>query len=660
MKAKGNHGVVRPDIQALRAFAILAVLLYHLWPKRFDGGYIGVDVFFVISGYLITGQLWRQVERNNKVDFTDFWARRARRLLPASLLVIAATAVATFFLSPKTWFLSVIGDVFASTFYVENWQLAAKATDYLQEDAPDSPFIHFWSLSVEEQYYVFWPIVMFVALWLSRKARSHKPTVVSVLAIIFVGSLAYSIYLTAALPSLAYFSTFTRAWEFAAGALLSVLLAGDRVADSKLANNPLFAWVGLALMTAPIILFDAKTPFPGYWAAVPVLGAVMVLFGGQSKSRFMPRRLIASKPIQFIGDISYSLYLWHMPLIILAPWLLYREIGNKDRLVIFALAVVLGWLSKRFVEDPVRFGKLSKLRPSRQLLVSAVGLAVVAGMAFGGQIAAAKFFKNSWASSAITPNLNTVKDDKPAIESDECRSSTNETTFKTCVRGVATGEIRVALIGDSHARQYFAGIETIALANDWQLTIISKSACPIMDVALWPSRVSYSSCKPWNIEFAKYMAEVEPFDLVISSSSSLVTQNEPEYAKAYASSIASISAKGTQVMVITDNPKPLSKERSGGSPLDFKTCLESATAESVQFCAVTRAAALTPKDGFPAAVLDTPGVFVVDFTDLYCGETCIPVIDGILVYRDHSHITNTFAEWLSPHIEKVIPREFLK
>lgn len=660
MKAKQDNAAVRPDIQALRAFAILAVLLYHLWPKRLEGGYIGVDIFFVISGYLITGQLWRQVERNNRVNFADFWARRARRLLPASLLVIAVTAVATFFLTPKTWFLSIVGDIFSSTFYVENWMLAAKATDYLQEDAPSSPFIHFWSLSVEEQYYVFWPLVMFVALWLSRKAKSHKSTVVSVLAAIFVSSFVYSIYLTATLPELAYFSTFTRAWEFAAGAMLSVLLSGERAAASKFANNPAFFWVGLALITAPVFLFDAKTPFPSFWAAIPVVGAVLVLFGGQSTSRLVPRRIFSSRPIQFIGDISYSLYLWHMPLVILAPWVLYREVGNKDRVVIFAIAVLLGWLSKRFVEDPVRFGRLSKLRPSRQLLVSAAGLATVGALAFGSQFAAANLFKSSWASNAITPNLATVKDDKPEIESDECRSSTNEVAFKTCVRGVADGSVRVALIGDSHARQYFAGIENIALANDWQLTVISKSACPIMDIALWPSRVTYDSCKPWNIAFETYLEKNQPFDLIINSSSSLVTQNEPEYAAAYASIIKRIAEVGTKVVVIRDNPKPLSKDRSGGSPLDFKTCLESATEQTVKFCSVTRLAALSPIDGFPEAVKGIAGVSIADLTDFYCAETCIPVIDGILVYRDHSHITNTFAAWLAPYIEKAIPREFLK
>lgn len=651
---------MRPDIQALRAFAILSVLVYHLWPTKLDGGYIGVDIFFVISGYLITGQLWRQVERNNKVNFADFWARRARRLLPASLLVIATTAVATFFLTPKTWFLSIVGDIFSSTFYVQNWLLASKATDYLQEDAPDSPFIHFWSLSVEEQYYVFWPIVMFAALWLSRKAKSHKETVVAVLAAIFVGSFAYSIYLTATLPELAYFSTFTRAWEFAAGAMLSVLLSGEKAASSRVANNPAFFWVGLALMTAPVFLFDSKTPFPSFWAAIPVLGAVLVLFGGQSTSRLVPRRLFAVKPIQFVGDISYSLYLWHMPLIILAPWILYRDIGNKDRVVIFAIAVVLGWLSKRFVEDPVRFGKLSKLLPSRQLMVSAVGLASVAALAFGSQIAAADIFKNSWAYNSITPTLDTVKDDKPAIETDECRSSTNEAQFKTCVRGVADGSVRVALIGDSHARQYYAGIEKIALANDWQLTVISKSACPLLDPALWPSKVSYKSCKPWNIEFEKYLAKTKPFDLVINSSSSLVTQNRPDYSVAYKSVIEKIVATGAQVVVIADNPKPLDANRSNGSPLNYKSCLETATAETISKCAVTRKAALEPADGLPAAVAGMPGVSISYLVDLYCSEICLPVIDGILVYRDHSHITNTFAEWLAPYIEKAIPREFLK
>jgi peptidoglycan/LPS O-acetylase OafA/YrhL len=356
---------MRLDIQALRAIAISTVVIFHIWAFALPGGYVGVDIFFVISGYLITGQLWREVAKSGKIAFANFWARRARRLLPASLLVILATTVACVLWVPSTLYLKFAQDATGAAFYVQNWVLAARATDYLANDGTESAFQHFWSLSVEEQYYVFWPVLMGIALAVGRfvirrKLAGVKAMVLVLLGLLTASSLVYSIWATTNTRELAYFSTFTRAWEFAGGALLSVLARPDRAKAQN--RNPLWFYAGVALITYSLVSFNQFTPFPGFWALIPVLGAMLMLFGGESQKRLMPRAVFRFAPIKFLGDISYSLYLWHWPIIIVAPWLLKRPLVSADGFAILALAILLAWVSKRFVEDPIRFGRLSKMR----------------------------------------------------------------------------------------------------------------------------------------------------------------------------------------------------------------------------------------------------------------------------------------------------------
>ncbi|MEN9714913.1 MAG: O-acetyltransferase OatA, partial [Actinomycetota bacterium] len=378
-KSGHNHGV-RADIQALRALAIASVLIFHVWPTALTGGYVGVDIFFVISGYLITGQLWRQEQRTGKVDFTDFWARRARRLLPASLLAILLTTIGTFLFTTPSWFIKVQDEGLGATLYAQNWVLISKVTNYLTDDGTKSPFQHFWSLSVEEQYYIFWPIVLFLALTAVRyiPKLNNRILLTTILMVILVGSLAFSIWLTFDQPQNAYFNTFTRAWEFAAGALLAVGTSQNPENAEK--RSGLWFWGGTALMIYAIFTFTGDTPFPSWYAGIPVLGAVMALHGGQSQSRLVPRWWLGFKPVQFVGDISYSLYLWHWPILILTPWALRRSTNIWDQFAIVAVSILVGWASKKFIEDPTRFGPLSRLKNWRQLSTAGLAMLVLVGV----------------------------------------------------------------------------------------------------------------------------------------------------------------------------------------------------------------------------------------------------------------------------------------
>ena len=644
---------MRTDIQALRALAIASVVLFHVWPDRLTGGFVGVDIFFVISGYLITGQLWRQEQRTGKIDFADFWARRARRLLPASMLVIALTTVATFLFTTPSWFIKVHDEAYGSTLYLQNWTLIAKVTNYLTDDGTKSPFQHFWSLSVEEQYYIFWPILLFLAMLAVRlfpRVLKNKALLLTLLALILVASLAYSVYLTWDQPQNAYFNTFTRAWEFAAGALLAIATSNSDATAGK--RSPVWFWVGAGLMTYSIFKFTGATPFPSWYAAIPVLGAVLVLHGGASLSRWVPNRLLAIRPIQFLGDISYSLYLWHWPVLILAPWFMPNNFNMWGHFAVVALALLLGWASKRFVEDPVRFGPLSKLKPSRQLLAAGLAMAVLlAGIwALNGQ--AKKDFSHSYGNTKLTPPLTNLNNGAKARESGDCKVGREEDHFFTCQKGDPNGKIRVALIGDSHTREWFVPVDDLAFKYHWNLTMISKSACSLVDPNKYPVNLTHHTCRGWNQSLDKYLASHKPFDLIINSNSSLVTQGRADVGASFASIVSQITARGTKFFLIHDTPKP---------KVNFVPCIEQFGARSAEACAITREGGLTPSDPMPAAVAGMKNVISVDFTNSFCNlKNCPPVIGNIVVYRDNSHITTTWAKHLEPVLDAKIPAEFKK
>ncbi|MEO0024040.1 MAG: hypothetical protein RL196_481 [Actinomycetota bacterium] len=654
---QASHGAIRPDIQALRALAILSVVVYHLWPQAAPGGFVGVDIFFVISGYLITGQLWRQARDEGRVRFAQFWARRARRLLPVSLLVILLTTLAAWFLLPATRSVRIFDEASASATYWQNWLLMAKATDYLQQDLSGlSPFQHFWSLSVEEQYYLVWPLLVGLVLWVgsrfknSMKSRAWLAS--SLLAVIVVSSLFASIWLTAADAPLAYFSTFTRAWEFAIGALLAVAI-DDALLKAKQPKdrNPVWFWFGSVLMLSGIFLFSDTTPFPSFWAAVPTVGAALALYGGQSGNRFLPRFLIELRATQFFGDISYSLYLWHWPLVVLVPlWL-----GNANQAII-ALAILVASIaiaaaSKRYVEDPVRFGWLARRSNLVQLVLALAAMfAVMVPSVLLEANTKTRLAQNA-ASTNLRPALADLDGDISHAEKSKCFVSKVDDAFTACSYGDLKGQTSVALLGDSHMRQYFTPLEAIAKKHHFKLTLLSKSACPPLSTEVSVAGLPEPSCVQWQQSLDSYLKSVKPFDLIIEASSSYVTSQVKNIGPSFERLVKSQQARGSSWLVIRDNPKPRA---------DTTDCIEAHPSTADKVCSTPRKAALKPVDKIWQKAKELKGVVIADFTDLYCSQSCSGVIGDIIVYRDQSHLTNTFAATLQSNFEAIIAKEFLK
>ena len=344
---------VRADIEGLRGVAVGTVVLYHVGVPFMPGGFAGVDIFFVISGFLITSLLLREAARDGRISITRFYARRARRLLPAATTVLVVTAVAGWAVLPSSRYADLSTDVVAATLYVVNWALAGRAVDYLAEGSGVSPLQHFWSLSVEEQYYLAWPLLMILGLLAARNSRARaRRLMFGAVAVVFVVSLAWSVAHTRSDPAASYFVSTTRVWELAVGSLLA--FGTGRLAGWGTRAAQLLGGIGLVLIAASVTLLDGSTPWPGWAALVPTLGAAAVIAAGCSRGGSTPSGVLGIRPLIWVGGISYSLYLWHWPLIVLADerW---PNHGMAGSVAVVAVAVLLAWLTKRMIEDPVRF-----------------------------------------------------------------------------------------------------------------------------------------------------------------------------------------------------------------------------------------------------------------------------------------------------------------
>src|SRR5215468_8428621 len=491
----------RLDIQGLRAIAVAMVVIYHLYPSLLPGGFVGVDVFFVISGYLITGQLWRGYQRTGKIALLDFWGRRARRLVPAAALVLTVTWLASRLVLPATRLADTADQVRASALYFQNWLLAHNAVDYLKSNDVASPLQHFWSLSVEEQFYLLWPWLFLAAVvlaWLrARRAGRHRAqgvhaghaVVMGLAGALVLASLAYSVYDTRTDPAAAYFVTTTRVWELGLGGLLALL--PERL-GGPLGRQGWIGWAGLAAVAVSPFLLRGTSAFPGVIALLPVLGSAALIAGGSAAARYGPARLTSVRPMVFLGGISYSLYLWHWPLIVL--WSSYRghKIGPYAGPALAAAAVALSWLTKVWVEDKVRLARPLARHPSLSVSTALAAVLPVAlvwvyvagqpapwngrlGPAYPGAVALASKNMAVPAKPVLPPPSQLSP---PAYWRQGCLVKSSVVQPTACVFGETRHPVRTdVLVGDSVAGNWWAALQASAERRHWKLVTELHSFC---------------------------------------------------------------------------------------------------------------------------------------------------------------------------------------
>ncbi|WP_340315991.1 acyltransferase family protein [Rhizorhabdus argentea] len=450
----------RSDIDGLRAISIVPVVFYHVGVGGFSGGFVGVDIFFVISGYLITSLIVSEVAQS-RFSMISFYDRRARRILPALFAVIATTCVAASFILLPNDFKDFGQSVAGTALFGANILFALEQGGYFVSDA--KPLLHMWSLCVEEQFYIFWPILLII----STRLRWNIPAVIGVVCVM---SFAASVWATAAHPVPAFYLAPFRAWELGLGALLAT---GAVPETRSTMLRELGSIAGVALIAFTVFSYSGATKFPGLNAVPPCLGAALLIHNGKQPT--LVRRVLSLSPFVFIGLVSYSLYLWHWPIIVLYRYATNDYISASASVAIIAASGLLAVLSWRFVEKPFRQHRQQEWRIGTKSVFAASGASIAAAVMFGSLV----HLGNGWWWRLPAP---VAAMDRAALKEawPECLvdsgSGWNEGS-KPCVRG-SKGPVRTALWGDSHAWALLPGVAAAADRAGERVIFYGSGGCP--------------------------------------------------------------------------------------------------------------------------------------------------------------------------------------
>ena len=668
---EGSKKSFRPDLEGVRAVAVLLVVLYHAGLAWLPGGYVGVDVFYVLSGFFITGLLVSEAQRSGRIRLARFYARRGRRLLPAATLVIVATAVASWFIYPPLRAISLGWDALTSALDVANFRYAFQATDYLASSDEASPFLHFWSLAVEEQFYWIWPLLVMLAIGAFASRRLNPRRLVIVLSVVTAVSFAACVWLTRTDQPWAFFLLPTRAWELAVGALLALGVTRLRAIPAAFAD--LLGLLGLGAIVAASVLFTDATAFPGYAAALPVAGTAALIAAGAA-SRGGVSALLSVAPMRAIGRWSYSIYLWHWPLLILPAVALGVSLSGFARAGLVLASIAAGALTFRLVEDPLRRNASLSASTARSLALSAglmlAGVAAGAGLILAGTSATAgsgttpapaptapaqpSAREAALARAALapqpvpanlTPSLLEPKADLARIYADRCHGEFAEDTFGECVYGVASGSRTVFLVGDSHAAHWFDAMEQIAQDNDLRLVSLTKSGCPLISTTL-PSPTNpggeYTQCRTWNEAVLARIAADQP-DLVVVSGSRELLRDRYD---GLTDMLTRLTSAGHRVLVLGDTAR---------QSVDVPECL-SGNLDNALACAdsAEKGIDVASQDAMAASAAQAGAAFTATAPWLCTDAVCPVVVGNLLMYRDASHLTTAASRWLAPTLEPVI------
>jgi peptidoglycan/LPS O-acetylase OafA/YrhL len=642
----------RPDLEGLRGVAVTLVVLFHAAVPGLAGGYVGVDVFYALSGFLVTRLLLAELQTTGEVEVARFYARRCRRLLPAALLVIAATLIHTALTQPALVVADVVDDALAATLYGANLRFAMRAVSYLDAGIDSSPLLHYWSLSIEEQFYVVWPLLLagLARWWCADRVRVGGLALVG-----SVVSLTAALYLARVNQSHAFFLPVSRAWELGAGALLATLPL------ERLRLTPPFArvigWLGLAAIVGCAVALTGHEPFPGWNAALPIAGTAAIIVAGVHPDAGWWRSPLEWTPLRRLGRISYSLYLWHWPVLAAATGTIAVDAapGPMRRAVAIGIAVVLAAATTRWVERPFRHGAAGP-RAVRVDLFASVGalaatcvLAVLAGEAVR--------LRGDVTQPRLSPPLASVRKDMPRPYQDGCHQGFKQSAILPCIYGAPAATRTMFLVGDSHAAQWFPALERAASTTGWRLVALTKSACPFIDVTmLLPAQGrSYDECTSFRRDVARRIARERPELVVVSSSfgghlradsgkEALGDQRRRLWSDGLGRMLHELRRDAARVVVIADSPRPL---------MDAPVCVARFGVDArrcrIDFARAVDAAAIADE----RAVTTAAAVELVDPTEWVCpGRQCAAVRDGTLVFRDDHHLTATFARKSSDRLAR--------
>jgi peptidoglycan/LPS O-acetylase OafA/YrhL len=650
---RGNRtgrAAFRPEIEGLRGVAVLVVVAFHCGLPGFAGGFVGVDVFFVLSGYLITGLLVSEIEKTSRLDLVQFYARRARRLLPASAVALIVTLLAGVLILGPNEIAFAARAARSSALYASNIFFAINDADYFAPDVATNPLLHTWSLAVEEQFYMCWPLLILLT-WKSFRSRR---ALVLVLFLITAASLSLSVWFTAKGGTFAFYGLPTRAWEFGIGGL--AILAPR----TGLKFSPAFCiglgLTGLLAIAGSVSFISFDSGFPGWIALIPVCGTVFVLVGTAQLPHAGVAPLLESAPMQILGTLSYSWYLWHWPFLVFAA-AIQPNIALPGKIVAAVAALAVAALVHFLIENPVRFHPVLVRRAGLSLSLAAA-LTLFSVGAASWSLRVARTLSQAPEMKAIAAAANDVAD----IPRDRCVSVEESPTVRTCVFGNDMSEVNVALFGDSHAMQWFNPLRDMVEGHQWKLTTFLKNGCPATDISPVVTGAQFAvNCDIWRAEAVRRIVALRPTVVFIGNATTYLRPKRArqsrfdistdEWRDGTRRTLVPLAAAGLRILMVRDSPI---------APFNVPACLARFARHRwypVGFCEINKDTSLNPAifEAEKSGARGLKNVSFIDLTNRLCeGSECWASKGGLVVYRDDNHLTGRFASTLMGLLEAPI------
>jgi peptidoglycan/LPS O-acetylase OafA/YrhL len=638
---------IRTDVEALRAVAILLVVAFHGGIRGITGGFVGVDVFYVLSGYLITGQLVGEIHRTHRLSLLQFYARRVRRLLPAASLVLLATLLAACVLFAPEELTFTARGARASALYMSNMFFATNAADYFAPRVASNPLLHTWSLSVEEQFYFFWPLLILLGLRTGGNVRALLILMITLTTL----SLATSVWFTAGHPVLAFYALPFRAWEFGLGGLAALLPRGALMLPDRVWLS--VGWLGMAMVLGSALAISTTTSFPGYAALVPVLGTTFTLVASAEKPHSGVGKLLDLPLLQKLGGLSYSWYLWHWPFLVFLAALV-PVVSTVDRIAALLASLAVAMLTHRFFENPIRFNPHLAKRP----IVSLSAAAAIGGVCLVAATLSLRFAEQLGQMPGMQASAAAVHD-IASIAHTRCISLDGSSSVKTCEFGASTATTTVVLFGDSHAIPWFEPLHRIAEHHGWKLITVLKSGCSAAAFSADPDPVLSTQCSQWREQAIHDIVASRPSLVFLGSATNRLKRHIESTRHATPTELEAIqegtrrtvqalTGAGLHVMFARDNPE---------FSFDMPTCLAHLQRHAwyaSSACEMPLATVLDPAihEAEQSAIRGLPNVHYIDLTNRFChASLCGGVSDGMVIYRDTDHLTGHFAASLAAVLE---------
>ena len=636
-----------PSIQGLRALAILAVVACHAKVPGFSGGFIGVDIFFVLSGYLITGLLVTEYLSTGKINFLRFYLRRFRRLLPALILMLCVTSVLCWIvLAPMEQVDHVSAAQYASI-WLSNLYFGFSNSNYFDLSSMNNMFLHTWSLGVEEQFYLIWPLLILLTTLMNPvKSAAGFFKLFCILAVI---SFSLCIYWSFQNQPYGFYLMPSRAWQFSLGALIYLL--NDKLKDSEYPSlhrlQSASAWVGLVLVSISTYSLDQATNYPGFYSLLPSFGCAAILFRcNQSQGRI--QNLLSIRPLQFIGDISYSLYLWHWPVLIFGRSVL-GQLTAISTLALLLLSFALSVIAFYSIENPIRRNRYIVSNPGHSLVLAFTFMLVTfSGMYVWGSLAVRE--ENSPGQIAYKE----IEEIFPILYPQGCDYFELSARINPCTYGPEDAEVNVVLFGDSIGVQWFSAFVRNFVISGWHLTVHTKSACPIVNRTYFWDKIhsDFTVCDQWRDDVIRHIAAEKP-EIVLIGSSTQYPFSENEWRDGTMEILDILAPSTTSVYLIRgtymlNHSGPSCLARKAWQPAALSALLDcDSDGESEQDRLVWRA--------LQQAAENYANVSPLDFNELVCpANRCSPKRNGTIVYRDAQHISPLFALEISGEVIEII------